>query len=200
MVRISLFLILLQFPFFNSDVSMKKAEYSNVVDFNVVKKSFNKNYKNYQLNITYPEIRTSQNEKHYDWSMQVQDVMVSAISEFQKNINKISDKNSFSYLNLDYSICNSYGNVMGIRFMKRVYYPGMSKVTELYRTINYNVETQEFIQLQDLFSENVNARELLIDIINSKYSNCKLNKNTRLGINNITQYSLGISIYNSNYF
>ena len=181
MVRISLFLIFLQLPFLNNDLSFKKADYKNVDDFSVVKKSFNKNYNNYQLNITYPEIRTPQNEKHYEWNLQVQGVMTSAISDFQKQIHNVNTKNSFSYLNLDYSICNNYGNIMGIRFMKRVFCPGMPKVHELYRTINYNVATKEFIQLEDLFDSAVNAREVLINIINSKYSNCQLDKNTRLG-------------------
>ena len=152
-------------------------------DIAIISKSFNKSYYTYQLNVTYPEIREIKNKmntQHHKLNFNIQGVMFGAINTFQDKVKLIEDKNSFSYLNFDYTICSNFEEAMSLRFLNRTYLPGMDNAQELYRTINYDKKLGTIIKLHHLFDPTINHNQELIKIINSKFSNCTINPSIKL--------------------
>jgi hypothetical protein len=176
MLRFGLILFLfLQVSLFNKDYDdVSKNEIS------IITKSFNKSYHTYQLNVTYPELRDRMNLKHEELNLKVQGVMFSAITEFQEQVEMRSNKNSFSYLNFDYTVCSNFNEAMSLRFVNRVYHPGMNNAQELYKTLNYDKLSGQIIKLADLFDPEIDYNQELVNIINNKFSNCSISNTTAL--------------------
>ena len=177
MLRLGFILILLlqslSYPYNN----FKNAP---VDDISIIKKSFNKSYHTYQLNVTYPELRDWNNEKHIALNLAVQGYMFEAITRFQDKVDTFINKNSFSYFNFDYTVCSNFEQAMSLKFTKRSYHPGMEKAMEYYRTLNFDKNSGRIIHLEDLFLFEVDYQKELLKIINKKYRNCKLPSNTQL--------------------
>ncbi len=164
-------LLLQSMPFRYSD-------FSN--EISIVRKSFNKNYHTYQLNFTYPELIDRQNQKHIELNLEVQGYMVEAISVFQEKVDMINNKNSFSYLNFDYNVCSNIEEALSLKFIKRSYHPGMNQALELNRTLNFDKRSGKIIHLSDLFLPNLDYERKIIEIINKKFSTCKVPSKMRL--------------------
>ena len=175
MLRLSLVLFLfLQITAYNV------SDDNNVNDISIIKKSFNKSYYTYQLNVTYPEIWDRMNTRHHKLNINIQGVMFGAINNFQDQLKLVEEANGFSYLNFDYSVCSNFDEAMSLKFLNRTYLSDMDNAQELYRTINYDKKQGTIIKLHHLFDPTINHNQELIKIINKKFSNCSIRPSTKL--------------------
>jgi len=177
MLRLSFLTVLLLHAFNTSFINNNKVSVSEI---SIIEKSFNKNAHTYQLNVTYPELRDRQNEKHYELNKEVQGYWIGAITQFQDKVNTINDKNSFSFFNFNYSVYNEFKRTVSLKFTKRSYHPGMKEAVEHNRTLNFDKYTGRIIQLDDFFKLDVEYQKELIRILNKRYSTCKLSDNVQL--------------------
>ncbi|MCS6833506.1 MAG: hypothetical protein NZ521_08010, partial [Flammeovirgaceae bacterium] len=148
----------------------------------------------YELNISYPRIRYPLAEINHNVNVDIQRIMVLAITDFTEKVKKnkeLNNKGGFSSLTLDYKVFFKQIDILSIKFFKQTLFGGSEK--PLFVVLSYNVDlrTGKVLKMSDFFYMDAESEKLILNLI-KKHNDQRCKFRTEHIFNNFCFDSEGI--------
>lgn len=171
--------------------------HTNTAEIHIERLIFNKSntIDEYELNISYPRIRYPLAEINHNVNVDIQRIMVLAVTDFTEKVKKNKEsKNStegFSSLTLDYKVFFKQADILSIKFFKQTLFSGLEK--PLFVVLSYNVDlrTGRTLKMSDFFYMDAEAEKLILTLT-KKYNDQRCKFKTEHIFNNFCFGSEGI--------
>ena len=134
----------------------------------------------YELNISYPLIRYSSPEVNHNVNLDIQRIMIMAITDFTDKLVEIGKTDGFSSLTLDYKVYFHHADILSLKFIKHTIIAGNPKPTIFSLTYNYDLKNEKGIQLKDLFLEEGEYKGRVIELAEDRVGNCRFKEESAL--------------------
>ncbi|GAB4338559.1 MAG: hypothetical protein OHK0038_17300 [Flammeovirgaceae bacterium] len=148
-------------------------------EIHIEKQVFNKSnmIDEYEMNISYPKIKYTHTEINHIVNVDIQRIMILAITDFTEKVkkNRETEINSegFSLLTLDYKVYFQKADLLSIKFTKQTLLSGNEKPNNVILTYNFDLRSGKLLKISDIFLPNTEYEKYITTLAKKHSDKCK---------------------------